>query len=236
MDYTVTVPTGKRLDDGHPTVISIAGGANLWEKAVTPPGMDGGGANETTTMHNISWRTNVPKHLRTMTDTSFTAAYSVGGFTTLVTSINDSQLVTITFGDGSQCRFYGWLNSFQPSENTEGAQPTASCTLIAANQDAYGNEIAPVYESPTDPLIYNPETGQQWQYNYTAPTPPAYNPLIHTYNYMTAKEYELRQRIREGKENPNVFKMCRSGIDTLALYDAFDIGDVRQKIRDYFKV
>jgi hypothetical protein len=208
--------TSTRLDDGHPTLISLAMGAGLWEKGVTPPGMDGGGANDTTTMHNAQWRTNAPKHLRTLTDTSFNAAYSVVGLGSLVGIINNNQEITITFGDGSTCTFWGWLNAFAPGELTEGAQPTASCTIVASNQDTDHEEVAPEY---TD------EGG-------------GYNPLIHTYQYITAKQLELYQRIREGRENPKLFSKenLPSGAASLGLYDSFDIGDVRQKIRDFAMV
>ncbi len=48
-----------RIDDGHPTKMTFAEDASisLWEKAVTPPGVEGGGENDTTTMHNSIWRT-----------------------------------------------------------------------------------------------------------------------------------------------------------------------------------
>jgi hypothetical protein len=210
------VDISTRLDDGHPTLISLAMGAGLWEKGVTPPGMDGGGANDTTTMHNELWRTNAPKHLRSLTDTSFNAAYSVVGLGSLVDIINDNQEITITFGDGSTCKFWGWLNAFAPGELTEGSQPTASCTIVGSNQNTNHEEVAPTYSEPSS----------------------AYNPLLHTSKYITAKQLELYQRIRECRENPKLFtkQNLPSGAASLGLYDSFDIGDVRQQIRDFVEV
>ncbi|MDR2170636.1 MAG: hypothetical protein LBP59_10880 [Planctomycetaceae bacterium] len=244
-----------RLDDGHPTVISLAEGACLWEKALTPPGIDGGGANETTTMHNIQWRTNIPKHLRTMTDTSFTAAYAVVGMKELRNQINKNQITVLTFGDGTKMAFWGWLNSFAPGEVSEGTQPTASCSITASNQDNTGKEMKPNYFEEGAYLAYNSETGTVWQMNkgqegavgetannpgYTGleppPDPPTFNPLLRSYGYICAKQCELWQRIRENREDPKLFRRLRNGVDTMGLYDSFDINDVRQKIRDYFGV
>jgi hypothetical protein len=197
--------TGKhRLDDGHPTIVSLAAGACLWEKSVTMP-----------TIPNIQWRTNAPKHLHIATDIAFTAAYAVGGSTELRNQINKNQVVLIVFGDGSKMAFWGWLNSFASGEVLD-TQPTASCTIIASNQNNNGEEMKPAY--------------------LAAPPEPTYNPIFRTYGYINAKRLELYQRIREGKIDPNTFKNLRSGAETLALYDSFDISEVRQKLRDYFEV
>jgi len=53
-----------RIDDGFQTLVSFANYPDvlLWEKEVTPPGVDGGGANETTTMRNTAWRTRSPSN------------------------------------------------------------------------------------------------------------------------------------------------------------------------------
>lgn len=45
-----------RLDDGHSTRVSFADYPSVafYEKTVTPPGVDGGGENDTTTMLNTT--------------------------------------------------------------------------------------------------------------------------------------------------------------------------------------
>jgi hypothetical protein len=231
----------KRLDDGHPTVISLAKGACLWEKAVTPPGFDGGGANETTTMHNVQWRTNAPKHIRTTTDISFTAAYAVGGFAALRNQINKNQIITIKFGNGARLSMWGWLNAFAPGEVAEGTQPTASCTIIGSNQDDDGKEMKPSY-AEGDGIAYNSETGKPWQmyYGQVGETEledvTAFNPAFLTWDVVNAKRCELYQRIREGRENPMLFENLKTSIHTLGLYHSFPLSDVRQKMRDYFHV
>jgi hypothetical protein len=78
-----------RLDDGFSTLISFgsSSGVHFWEKNVTPPGFDGGGANDTTTMRNIRYRTMRPKKLVTLSDMSFEAAYDPAVYDDIVDMI-----------------------------------------------------------------------------------------------------------------------------------------------------
>jgi len=131
-----------RIDDGYQTLISV-GGASFWEKGVTPPGISAGGATDTTTMHNTEWRTMAPKKLKTMDECSLTAAYEPEVYTAIVAQIGRNQLITITFPDGSQLEFWGWIDSFTPGEHVEGEQPTADVTIICSNQTDTGEEVAP---------------------------------------------------------------------------------------------
>jgi hypothetical protein len=139
-----------RLDDGHSTRISFADNpsVNFWEKEVTAPGMSGGGENDTTTMLNSAYRTRSPKQLKTMSECSFVAAYDPEVYNSVISMINNNQLITVTFPDGATLAFWGWLDEFTPNANVEGEQPTAECTIIPSNQNDSGTEVAPVYTAP----------------------------------------------------------------------------------------
>ena len=139
-----------RIDDGFSTTIGFANypSVSFWEKEVTPPGMEGGGANEITTMRNTTWRTKAPKKLVSLTDCAFTAAYDPVVYDDVVDMINENQLITITFPDGATLAFWGWLDTFTPNANTEGEQPTAQCNIVPSNQNASGTETEPVYTAP----------------------------------------------------------------------------------------
>ena len=117
------------------------------EKEVTPPGVDGGGANDATTMRNTTWRTMAPKVLKTLTESPIVVAYDPEFYNEMVAMINDNQQITITFPDLSRLIFWGWINSFTPNANVEGEQPTANLVIIPSNQDGNNNnaEIAPDY-------------------------------------------------------------------------------------------
>lgn len=134
------------LTEGHPTIITFANYPSVAfeEKEVTPPGVDGGGANDTTTMRNTAWRTQAPKVLKTLSECSFTAAYDPAVYDTIVSMVNENQLITVTFSDGQTVSFWGWLDTFVPARCTEGAQPEAEVTIQPSNQNASGEEVAPV--------------------------------------------------------------------------------------------
>lgn len=141
------MPTGVKLGDGQSTKIGFANAPNiaLWEKTVTPPGVDGGGPNDQTTMRNIAWRTFSPKKLKSLTASSGTCEYDPKVYTDCVNQINQIQAITITFPDRSTIVFYGWLDKFTPKDIKEGDPPLADFTIQPANMDTTGAEIAPVY-------------------------------------------------------------------------------------------
>jgi len=152
-----------RIDDGFSTIIGfyadkIAADADtddsasdfslFWEKEVTPPGISGGGPNDTTTMRNDTWRTQNSKKLLTLAQSSFTAAYDPGVLDEIVAGINLNKFIRLKFPNGDVWDFWGWLDEFTPGANVEGEQPTADCTIEPSNQDVdTGLEAAPVYTS-----------------------------------------------------------------------------------------
>ena len=85
------------MNDGYQTLIGFAdaGAILLKEKEVTPPGLAGGGANDTTTMLNSVYRTRAPKSLKTLTDASFTASYDPAVYDTILAQINNNQLMPL---------------------------------------------------------------------------------------------------------------------------------------------
>ena len=136
-----------RMDDGFATLITFAldTAVQFWEKEVTPPGIAGGGAIETTTMLNTTWRTMHPKSLQTLSEVSLVVAWDTALYEEIITMINSIQLITITFPDGSKIAFQGWIDEFTPNAQTEGEQPTANIVIQPSNQTAELVETAPVY-------------------------------------------------------------------------------------------
>jgi hypothetical protein len=135
-----------RLDDGFSTTISLTGAnTTFWEKSVTPPGLDGGGSIDTTTMRNTAWRTFAPKSLVTMSEMSLTVAYDSSKVAD-ITDLNVNQQIVVTFPDASTLTFWGFVNTFAPGELAEGEQPEAEITIIPTNRDNASPpvEVAPV--------------------------------------------------------------------------------------------
>ena len=137
------------LHDGYSTTISFIEfpGIILLEKEVTPPGWDGGGAIDTTTMRNFLLRTRWPKALKTMTEVPIVAAYDPdvldpNGSAEIV---NVLQQIMLTFPDLSTIVFWGWVNDMKPNRHVEGEQPTLNATVIPSNMDTDGNEVLPLF-------------------------------------------------------------------------------------------
>ena len=141
-----------RMDDGHSTTIEFASedsaGLKMYEKELSPPGIEGGGPNDTTTMRNSVYRTNAPKQLITLTDCTVKASYDAAIEDQLIALVNVNNLITITYPDGSTLAFWGWLNTWAPDPLVEGAQPEATITIHSSNQNASLVETAPVFTDP----------------------------------------------------------------------------------------
>ena len=141
-----------RIDDGHATLITLQNlpTVKIYEKEVTPPGYNGGGPVDITTMRNTEWRTQSPKKLKTATGISMTVAYASEVLPLIKAQINVNQQVTVQYPDGSTIVIWGWINEFTPSTHVEGEQPTASMTIEASNHDNAEPpaEVAPSYTPP----------------------------------------------------------------------------------------
>lgn len=142
-------PAGIKLKDGFRSLVTFALDTNieLWEKQVTPPGLDGGDSVEQTTMHNQTYRTFAPRSLRTLTEMKFTAAYDPQIYVSVLAAINREDTITVAFKDGSTVCFFGYLKNFEPGELVEGTQPEATCTIVPTNIDSSGVEQAAVLTS-----------------------------------------------------------------------------------------
>lgn len=145
-----STPVGKKLKDGFSTLIAFAADpdVSLWEKSVQPPGVDGGDAIETTTMHNTNLRTMAPRQLKTMTESQMTVAYDPRVYDQIIALINVPTAITVHFPDQSALSFFGYLRTFEVSEHAEGEFPEATCSITPTNVDpADDSEALPSYLS-----------------------------------------------------------------------------------------
>jgi hypothetical protein len=146
------MPTLNRLTDGHSTLIgfALAPGILLWQKEVTPPGYDGGGPNDITTMHNVLLRTKYPKTLYTMTQAAINAQYDPQVYESLRLIININQEVQVFFPNDGVLGFFGWLDSFKPNRHVVGEAPTAEVIVECSNVDNADPpaETLPLYTAP----------------------------------------------------------------------------------------
>jgi hypothetical protein len=147
-----------RITDGFSTIISFADFATVkfYEAEVTPPGMDAGGPNDTTTMRNTTYRTRQPKKLKSLSSMTLVAQYDSAVFATsgsgsVWAMIGKNQLITVTWPDGATFAFWGWLDKFIPNQIKEGEPPTATVTIEPSNMNASFAETAPVFTASPPP-------------------------------------------------------------------------------------
>jgi hypothetical protein len=140
------------LTDGHQTIITLfALGTGvtllLKETSVTPPSLEGGDANDTTTMRNTKWRTKQPQPLIELGDGQIEFQYDPAIYEQILQILNVNGVVRWDFSDGSALEHYGWIRNFTPGACVVGAMPTATATIIGGNQDESGNEVYPDYQA-----------------------------------------------------------------------------------------
>lgn len=140
------------LTDGFSTTVTfwaLGSGVTLLakENEVTPPGLDAGGENDTTSMRNTTWRTKRPKALKTMTDGSIVFQYDPAIYDQILSILGVNGLIRVEFSDGSALEFWGWLNNFTPNACVEGATPTANATFMCSNQNDSDVEVGPDYQA-----------------------------------------------------------------------------------------
>ena len=144
------------LTDGFPTIfgfgenpddpIDTTMGIEMCEKRIKPFGIDGGGPNDTTCMRNTRWRTRQGKKLVTLTDLSLTVSYDPVVYDSIASYIQTNQYMFLGWPDGSLVHFWGFVDTFEPHEITEGSQPEADMKVCPTNTDDLGQEVGPEYE------------------------------------------------------------------------------------------
>jgi len=141
-------PSGYKMPDGFKTLIahSAAPAVQIWEKIVKPPGVDGGASIETTTMHNISFRTMAARQLKSMMESTFRGFYDPDFFPVIFNLVNVEGSMTVTFPDHSTLAFFGYIMKLEFGENEEGKPPEVTVTFVPTNWDPVGKvEAAPVF-------------------------------------------------------------------------------------------
>ena len=138
-----------RLLQGHGTTITFASDASLlfYPRALTPPGLEGGGPIETTLLAATAYRMFEPKTLKTLMPFSITALYDPDVYTDMIAAINTNTLITITFNDSpaTVLAFYGYVNRFAPGTLSEGDLATAELEIVPTlRHSSTGAETAPV--------------------------------------------------------------------------------------------
>jgi hypothetical protein len=143
-------PVGTKLDDPFPTTMcfGVDPTIGLWEKTIKPPGLDGREPIDTTTMFNQKVVTKAPRVLIDTTNATGKYQYDPACLTPLLTTVlNKRGVITVWFASGASWCFYGYLQKFTPSENSDSTEPPmADIEVVQTNWDPVHNvEALPVY-------------------------------------------------------------------------------------------
>lgn len=147
---TRQTPSGIPLGDGFRSLKAFARDPDVsfWEKSNKPPGVDGGDAIDTTTMHNVTFRTMASRALYTLTESTCKAAFDPNLVNNIIQLINAEGAITDTFSDGSSISYFGFLKSVEFDDMVEGTQPEATITVVPTNWDPVNKvEAGPVLTS-----------------------------------------------------------------------------------------
>lgn len=140
-------PVGKRFRNGFRTKVTFAADPDisLWEREVTPMGVDGGEAVDTTTMWNDAYQTKAPRELSDLTDGQMVVAFQEASLTQILAIINVETTITLTYPDLSTEAFFGWLRTFVRNAFVRGTMPTATVAFVSSAWDPAADvEAGPV--------------------------------------------------------------------------------------------
>lgn len=137
------------IRDGYATLFTLGAfpGIQLYERETTPPGIDGGGPIESTTMRNARWRTKDPKTLVGIGDVMATVCYASAAYEDiLTTAVNTPDSLLLFWPDGATLLVNGYVDKFSPTGHSEGNLPTANFVFVITNRNpTTGAEEGPVF-------------------------------------------------------------------------------------------
>lgn len=141
-------PVGKKLDDPFPTTVAFSAkpSLGLWEKSITPPGIDGREPIDVTTMFNQHVTGKAPRVLKDFTNAKGKYQYDPSKLADYITMINQRQTLTTWFASGDSWCYYGYIQKFTPTENSDSTEPPmADVEVVVTNIDPATNlEALPV--------------------------------------------------------------------------------------------
>ena len=123
-------------DEGYQSLIAFEDDSNLLfgETVVGAPGIDGGDPVPTTTMFNATYRTKAPRKLKELTPFQVQGKFCSGTIDAVFALINENQWITVTWPDGAQYSFPGFLKSFQPAQAQEGNPLEGTLEIVPTMQ------------------------------------------------------------------------------------------------------
>lgn len=148
-----TLPTGWKMPEGFRSLITFSGkpALNIWEIETKPPGIESGEPINTTTQHNINWRTFWLPFLKTLMPVTVKFAYDPDVILTDIYYLcgRNDQTLTFLFPENSTIAFFGGMQKAEFDNLKEKEFPTGTMTIVPTLTDTTSNnaEAGPVFSS-----------------------------------------------------------------------------------------
>ncbi len=147
-----TLPTGYKMPEGFKSLITFSGkpGINIWEMEVKPPGVESGDPINTTTQHNIRWRTFALPYLLTLMPLTIKFAYDPDVLLTDILTLcgDDGQVITVLYPENTTICFWGGMSKAEFDNLKEKEFPTGTMTVVPTNWDKSNKVEAGPVETP----------------------------------------------------------------------------------------
>lgn len=146
-------PAGFKMPEGFKALFAMAQkpSIQLWERDLTPLGIDGGEPIDTTTQFNSAWYTMAFRKLKKGEPLEIVCAYDPDVYNDIITYINWNQGLTFWFPSGDSIDFWGAMTKFSPQQLKIGEFPLANVTIVPSMTDDSNPtnvvESAPVYHT-----------------------------------------------------------------------------------------
>ena len=125
------------MKDGFGTRITFAA-LTFEEKSVKPPGFDGGDAIDITHNGTTERMRQAAQQLIKITDLTASVVYNTEEIDDIKAQINVEQPITVTFSEPAgptTAVAEGFLQSFEPDDQTRGDQPMAKMKIVYTGND-----------------------------------------------------------------------------------------------------
>lgn len=149
-----------RLENGYRSLVTFSLDTNLdvFEKAVTPAGYDGGEPINTADMFRNFWQTQAPRALVKMTPLTMVCNYDPKVYSQLKAMYNKRQTITEWYPNGDNLAYFGYIQKVDRNSHADGTQPEMTITVIPTNEDPTTHEeedpVFTEYTGTGDPYAY----------------------------------------------------------------------------------
>lgn len=135
------------MDNGHSAYL-LVGDVALEVVEVTPPGIDGGAAINTTTHNNQQVMTKAPGALIEIGDSTISVVYSPTLYAAMMPLVNVNKLIEQGWPiAGKAVKYWGYVQKLQPTSLKDKDRPLMNVTIVVTNRNNSRAETLPNWDA-----------------------------------------------------------------------------------------